>query len=249
MAHLKLACLAFCLTPVLAAAQSVSPISTDRPTYSDAVSLVPVGYWQFEAGSTANRIGGATTWTYGELLTRYGISSRLEWRISNVNWTHEPGQTSALQDPGVGFKYLLQTGSAKRPDLTAEMSTTIPVGGAPYSVDRPQGTAKLLWNQQIDANTTISGNFVVSDLGQTGSRFTQWAQSAYLTRGLNPKLSLFGEVFRLEPTAYAADTRTFYDAGIEYLINNNLQLDARFGAGFDPQTNGRSVGVGISYRY
>ena len=237
------------LAPIFARAQSIAPISTDRPTFSDGVSLVPVNYWQFEAGSTANRTNGATTWTYGELLSRYGLSNRLELRLVNVTWTHEAGQTRSFQDPSVGFKYLLQVGSAKRPDLSAELSTTIPAGGSPFTVNREQITAKLIWNQQIDQSTTISGNFNISDLGPSGSHFTQWAQSAFLTRTINPKISFFGEAFWIEPTSYASTTGTFYDLGVEYLLNNNLQLDARFGAGFDPQTNGRSVGLGISYRY
>jgi len=239
----------FAQTPAPPSAPTLPSIATDRPTFSDCAFLVPTGHWQFEAGTTANTISGSTSNTYGELITRYGISSRIEFRIANVTWTHAPGESDGLQDPQAGFKFWLQTGSSKRPDLAAEVVTTIPVGGSSFTVNRSQPTAKLLWNQQVDANTSIAGNFVASDLGPTGSRFTQYAASTFLTRTLTLKLSLFGEVFRVDPYTYAGSSASFYDAGVTYLINDNLQLDARFGAGFDPQTNGRTVGAGISYRY
>ena len=240
---------AFSVVPVVAAAQSISPISTDRPTFSDGASLVPTGYIQLESGSTANRTAGSTTYTYGELITRYGLSNRVELRLTNLTWTHIPGQTDGLQDPSIGFKFWIQTGSLKRPDLSAEISSTVPIGGSQFRVSRTQPTAKLIWNQQIDSNTAITGNFIVSDLGPNGGRYTQWAESVFLSRALTPKLGLFAEVYRIDPNSYAESGGSFYDAGLTYLITNNVQVDARFGAGFDAQTNGRTFGAGISYRF
>lgn len=235
--------------PTLACSQSAFPISTDRPSFSDGNLVVPPGHPQIEAGVTITTVQGSASTTCGELLGRIALSKRLELRLSNVTWTHVHGVGDGFQDPSIGLKFRLQDGSLKRLDLAGEIQSTVPVGGTNFRVERPQPTAKLLWYQQVNSADQVGGNFVVSDLGGSGARFTQWAESLYLSHTVNSKASLFAEVFRIDPISLGASASDFYDAGVTYLLSQRTQVDARLGAGFNPHRDGQWAGAGVAYRF
>ena len=45
------------------------------------------------------------------------------------------------------------------------------------------------------------------------------------------------------------DSEHYLDGGVTYLINMNLQLDARIGLGLNDDAAEFFVGAGVSYRY
>ena len=67
----------------------------------------------------------------------------------------------------------------------------------------------------------------------------------YHTVGITDKLSVYGEVYADFPVNDKANHSC--DAGLIYLIKNNLQIDATIGTGF---TDNQDIllGAGVSYR-
>ncbi|MHB8637939.1 MAG: transporter [Fimbriimonadaceae bacterium] len=243
------------LAPGLAFAQtSAYPISTDRPSFSDAASLVPVGHPQVETGFTYTGFSAGHTVTVGEALFRYAVACRFELRVSNVTdqFVQLGGSASGLVDPAAGFKYKLvdgvYTGHNRRPDVTLVGQTSLPGGAPAFRVDRAQPTGLVAWAYNLDSSTTVGGNFVASDLGAARARFTQYAASLYASRGITSAVTLFGEVYGLFPEAAGGSSALFGDAGAAYLLNVRTQLDFRVGAGFNAGRDGMWVGAGVSYR-
>lgn len=241
--------------PPAQTASSAFPISTDRPSFSDASSLVPVGHPQLETGFTYTFFKGSHVLTIGEGLFRYAVADRFELRLSNGTFQSvtQGGTVSGFVDPSIGFKYRfvdgVYTGRNRRPELTLVAQTTLPGGATVFRVNRSQPTGIVAWSYAVDSATTFGGNLVASDLGPTGGRFTQYAASLYAARTLNPTTSVFWEVYGLAPEVAAGPNAGFTDAGVEYLLNQRTQLDFRVGTGFNSGRDGTWFGAGISYRF
>ena len=236
-------------------ASSGFPIATDRPSFSDASSLVPVGHPQLEIGLTYTSLSGSHVLTVGEGLFRYAVADRFELRLSNGTYQSvtQGGTVSGLVDPSIGFKYRfvdgVYTGRNRRPEVTLVAQTTLPGGATVFRVNRSQPTGILAWSYALDSATTVGGNLVASDLGPTGARFTQYAASLYASRTLTSTTSVFWEVYGLAPEVAAGPNAGFTDAGVEYLLNQRTQLDFRIGTGFNSSRDGVWIGAGISYRF
>lgn len=230
-------------------AQDGFPISTDRPSFSDGTLIVPKGRWQIEAGYTFNDVNGTRFETFGELLLRFHLSDRAEFRLSNVTFGRS-SDIDGLLDPILGVKIKLQNGTTgKSPDLAFILQSTVPAGDRAFRIDRAQPTAKLAFYQQTDATTGFGGNLIASDLGIDSGRFTQYAASLYLAKALNSKKSAFAEIYRLMPLSDGGPDANFADAGVTYLLNPRTQVDFRLGTGFDQKRDGWFFGFGLSYRF
>ncbi|MEP6727383.1 MAG: hypothetical protein ABJC98_16310, partial [Bacteroidota bacterium] len=63
-------------------AQEMERMETDRPDQTESPFIVPVKWVQFEMGFNFEKNGpGAHTFVYPTLLSKYGISKRLEFRL------------------------------------------------------------------------------------------------------------------------------------------------------------------------
>lgn len=232
-----------------ALAQDGLPITTDRPSFSDGTLIVPKGRWQIEAGYTFNDVNGSRFETYGELLFRFHLSDRAEFRLSNVSLGRS-SDADGILDPILGVKLKLQNGvTGQSPDLVLILQSTAPAGDRAFRVDRAQPTVKLAFFQQADATTGIGGNLIASDLGIDSGQFTQYAVSVYLAKTLNAKTSAFLEVYRLMPLSDGGPDANFADAGVAYLVNPRTQVDFRLGTGFDQERGGWFFGLGVAYRF
>ena len=231
---------------ILVAAATTSQaqtISTDRPSFSDGTLIVPKGHWQLESGATWNRVSGANSSTIGEFLLRFPTSDRFELRLLNLSLATPANQ---WLDPLLGFKLKLVNG---QPDLALVVQSTVPTGGTAFRADRWQPTVKLAWYRQSDPKTGFGGNFIASDLGPNGARFTQWAASLYVSRTLDDLTGCFAEVYGLAPLSSGGPNAGFFDLGLTRLLNPSTQVDLRFGSGFNVSRDGWFVGAGVGVRF
>ncbi len=239
------------MLPLTAAshAQDGFPISTDRPSFSDGTGIVPHGRVQIESGYTWTRVGGREVQSIGELLLRIPLTSRVEFRFSNVNWLRGGG-SDGWADPSLGVKVRLQDGvTGKRPDLVLVVQSTVPAGSRGIRVARSQPTLKIAGYQQLDAANGWGWNVVYSHLGASVATFDQWAFSAFWAKSFSSRAGGFAEVYHVTPVSAGGSQATFADLGITYLVNPATQLDLRVGSGFHQRRDGWFAGAGISYRF
>lgn len=228
------------------------PIVVDRPSFTDATSIMPKGRFQLEGGYTFLKINKSETQTIGELLLRIPLQDNLELRLFNVGYASANvagGGGTGLVDPSVGLRYRIKSGvPGKSQDIALVAQTTIAAGSSDWRVKRSQPTVKVAGYYQIDPMNGIGWNVVYSDLGTKGSRFAQWALSGCWSRVVNTKTGAFLEVYRVMPTGKRGPEATFSDAGLTYLINKATQVDFRFGTGFNQKRDGWFLGAGIAIR-
>jgi hypothetical protein len=266
---MALACCALCVacsavaqtpqTPPAPQAQDSDPnfpISTDRPSFTDGTTTVPVGHPQIEAGITNTSLQGTRTTTYGETTYRQALSSDFELRLLNLTYAVFTGggpQQTGLLDPSIGFKWRFQngvyTGKFRRPELGVELVTSVPVGSAAFRTNTFQPSARLLMQYNTDANTQWFGNVIVSSFGAGSNEFIQYAVSGGVSYSINPRLGAYVEGYALMPEVRVGPTGSFADAGFTYLLNKRTQVDVRYGTGFNQRRDGSFVGAGFAYRF
>lgn len=241
----------FALAAISANAIAQDTISTDRPSFSDGTSIVPKGRWQIEAGYTNTKFDGSRFETFGETMFRFPVSDRFEIRLFNLTYGRATGggTTEGWQDPAVGFKYKLVSGALHKAEWTLVGLTTVPAGSREFRQDKTQPTVKLAGYLQLDATTGVGWNLVASSLAAGDTRFGQYAVSGYVSKALNAKAAVFGELYSVMPTTKDGPDASFADAGVTYLLNKNTQVDFRVGTGFNSGRDGSWFGFGIAYRF
>jgi len=230
---------------------SVPPISTDRPSFSDGTAIVPKGRWQIEAGYTNTKFDGSRLETFGEAMFRFPVSDRLEIRLLNFTYGRATGggTVEGWQDPSIGFKYKLVNGSLHKAEWTLVGLSTVPAGSREFRQKQTQPTVKLAGYLQLDATTGVGWNVVASSLVADDTRFGQYSVSGYVSKTLSDRTSVFGEIYRIMPEAKDGPDANFADAGVAYLLGKDTQIDFRLGTGFDSGRDGAWFGFGIAHRF
>ena len=240
------------------------PVVADRPGYTDTPTALPARAVQVEAGVTDDQTGDdferTTTVTAGEVLARVGLGARTELRLFGNSYDFRSGGGSptvrGLEDFKFGAKVNLRAQPDSvhswAPNVALLAATTSPTGAAAFSAGVAQAEVKLAtsWTTaspfSLYTNVAYSGTY--TDFTRQGKG---WASAAGWW-ALNPRLSLFGEgyIFDLAGDQNGSFGGGDVDAGVTYLVNDRLQLDARVGHGVLSLASGeRFIGVGIARRW
>ncbi len=234
--------------PTIAAAQGRSPISTDRPGFSDGSFVVPDRVWQIETGFFRTYVGGQPTTSVGDLVLRRGLGSRAELRILGLTYGYAPGNLTGFLDPSIGFKFRLQEATGKRGEITFIGSSTFPVGASPLRANIWNLTAKIAWSTPIGADT-LGGNFAIAQQGAGAQRFAQGAVSLTYSHSLSAPTSLTAEAWVVDHVGRGLGTGSYCSLAVTQLLNLNTQLDLRLGTGLNQGRDGWFLQGGVSFRF
>jgi hypothetical protein len=247
------------------AAQDLSglkgPIEPDRPDFTNGPGLVAPGHLQVEGGYTFTRTGPERESSLGEILLRYAFDDRWEARLglNSYDWisTGVPGERriSGFEDPFVEVKVRLNDAEAEHrshgvPAMGLLLQTTVPVGARALTGDVWQPTATLALGWELSPSWSLDGNLGYSYAADGDRRrFGQTFASLSAGFSINDKLGGFLEAYVLSKESADGSATHYADAGLSWLLSNDLALDVRVGAGFDrPRPNG-FAGLGASVRF
>ena len=232
------------------------PLITDRPDATEASSAVGKGVLQIETGSFYESFEEdyikSETFTYNTTLIRYGLLDNLELR---VGWDFTEGKTkingNTLNNVTSGFSPLLlgvKVDIAEENGLMPEIALighVFPLFTA--STDyRPESTAidfRFSMSHTLSEKSSLGYN-----LGAEWGNDSPEAAAIYtLAYGysISDKFGAYAELYGDFPEDNKANH--YWDAGLTYLISNDLQLDAYAGTSI---TKGQDLllGFGLSYR-
>lgn len=245
------------------------PLVTDRPDFTESTETVPAGHVQLEAGYTFtyDREGAdrSREHTAPEWLVRVGLVENLELRIgwdgyswmenrfevatksgrraTRDDWTQGAGDLSL----GIKYKFIEQDGWI--PHLGVIGAMTVPSGSAGVSSGDVDPEFVLLWAYDVTDALAIAGNVGLAAITEDGERFLQ--TSASLTAGfaVTRRLGAFVEYFGFYPNAEGADCAHNLSGGLTYLLDDNVQIDWRLGAGLNEEADDFFTGVGFAWRF
>jgi hypothetical protein len=232
------------------------PIVTDRPDFTESTETVPAGMVQAEGGFTYARRGPERERSIGELLVRVGAGRRSELRLDLGSYTVSSAAGEAvrgIEDAGLGAKVKLlegpdQPGSA-RPALSLLLGTSLPTGARAVREDALQPGAKLAAKWDLAERLSLGANLDYAWASEDGRRFGQTAASASLGYTLSERIGSYLEGFAFAPESRGGSTLGYANGGFTYLVNDDLQLDARGGVRPGAAGHDYFLGTGIARRW
>lgn len=224
---------------------------TDRPDQTESPNAVPVKYFQVETGFQFEKFELGSfefeEYTYNTTLLRYGLFKNFELRLG-ANLVNLEGKYLAPQsDPSTGLspilfgaKYELIDENGWIPKIGIMGTAFIPIGGN-YGSGELETELRLAFSHTLSEKSGLSYNLGANIGNNADSVFFYTLSYGYNV--IDP-LTLYAEVYA---TILDADFSHNWNAGLTYLLSNNVQLDAYAGTGINTNQN-LLLGAGLSFR-
>ncbi len=242
--------------PASAAPDDIDVLITDRPDFTESAQAVPQGRVQVEAGATFERAGGVRAATFGETLLRIGTGRASELRVGVPSYVsiRDGSRSSGLDDGSLGAKFALAPGSGmgfRRPALAVIVGTSVPGGARRVAARTFAPEIKLVVAVDLNERFSFATNLGVARPTDSTARFTQFVATASFAYGVSPKVGAFLEGFAFSKTDSTGNAAQFVNTGLTYLVNPDLQFDARIGTGVGNNVGGPDYfyGIGVSRRF
>jgi len=233
-------------------------INTDRPGEgTDSPVLLPVGAVQLENGLFYQSDRTAADVSNKMLilptgLVRLGILKHLEFRvgygfIDQEITGHQEGFSAAGFDAfSMGAKIFISEQNGLLPQLALITSFTLPETGAEtFQSSYLAPTIRLLSGHGVNDWLTITTNFDVNWDQELTEAIIGYAISFDLS--FTEKIGGFAEFYGYLPESSASEH--LFNAGLVYLLNNDLQLDTSAGFAFSEEAPDYFLSLGLSYRF
>ncbi|GAA4890506.1 hypothetical protein GCM10023311_13410 [Flaviramulus aquimarinus] len=235
---------------------NLGALVTDRPDATEASSTVGKGILQFETGGLYETFDTNNmtfeNYTFNTMLIRYGILDNLELRlgwdfvegVTTVNGNKLDNVTSGLSPLLLGMKIDIAEENGAMPEI-ALIGHVFPVfsASADYRREYTAVDFRLSLSHTLSDNSSLGYNIGA----QWGDDSAEAAAIYTLAYGYSftDKIGMYAELYGDLPEDSSANH--YWDAGITYLVNNDLQLDTYFGTSI---TEGQDLllGLGFSYR-
>ena len=234
----------------------ISPLVTDRPDATEASSTVGKGVLQFETGGLYESFEDNNikfeNYTYNTMLIRYGILDNLELRlgwdfvegVTSINDNRLDNIMSGLSPLLLGMKIDIAEENGAFPEI-ALIGHVFPVFSA--SADyRPEYTGvdfRFSLSHTLSEKSSLGYN-IGAEWGNDSPEAAAIYTIAY-GYSFSDAFGMYAELYGDFPEDNSANH--YWDAGMTYLVNNDLQLDAYVGTSI---TEGQDLllGLGLSYR-
>jgi len=237
---------------------TLPPIDTDRPAFTDGTHTVARGRWQVETGYTyqqARGAGAGHVQSFPEALLRVGVNDRIELRIGETFISHrpDPDATSGRgwDDAYVGTKVNLGSSHGGVPAVAFELQARLPTGAQVVSGNSanrvlPGAAVLLAWESSSPWVVGMEG-LVARSADQGAQVFASISVQYSATR----RAQLYGEYVMMQPigAGLAVLPEHSASAGLLVLLANDIQADARVGAGLNHAADRYSFGFGLSFRH
>lgn len=230
-------------------AQTLDPISTDRPDQTEAPSITPVNYLQAEAGFNYERIdAGNEVFVYPTLLTKFGITNRFELRLITEQATFRNAadqQQYGVLPVQVGFKSNLVSQKGVVPEISFIGHLVLPaMGSREFRTDFYATNFRFVLRHDLNDRLSVSYNAGAEwDGFSPAPTFIYTFATAYQ---FTDRLGMYVEAFGFAPQERVANHQA--DAGFTWLINNDVQLDISAGTALTENAPDYYAALGFSFR-
>ncbi len=233
------------------------PMVTDRPDTTESARVVPVGRFQLESGvSWETQEDGVESVAVGEVLLRWSWRERLELRLGLPSWERVSGSRTPVQgfgDPEVGVKVELfragKSGALRGFDGAILLGTTVPTGEELVSSGSWQPVGILLAAWDLGGGRSLGMNAGWERLQDGSERFLRNWFTAVFGFELGAKTGGFLEIVRSDPEDLAGQKTIVLQAGLTYLLREDLQVDFRVARRATSQGPDLGVGIGFSAHF
>lgn len=233
--------------PAAAQAQNQSPdlINPDRPGIADGSKVIAPGQLQLETGFQYERHD--VDFVFVPTLVRVGALKRLEFRVEGNTLTHANGETG-FAPISIGAKLALVQ-SDNGPTLGI-IVRGFPASGTSQFKDRHftsdvRFAADIPLGEKFSLNPNAGGARYESD----GHVYTAGVFALTFNYQPTERLNPFLDIGYLSSTGAGTGASVTLDAGIAWIIGDNVQLDVSVGQGLNGDAPRPLIGGGFSIRF
>ena len=237
--------------PVLLKAQYSETISTDRPGQAIGTTGVGKSVVQVQTGLNTNWININDNYKSRTLLSntvvRFGLLEWLElngafnWQDDKVEMGAESTNVSGVSSTEIGTRMNILGNKGAVPAIGFQASLLLKAQSADYKRDKLGSKFMVTTGNSI--NDWLS---VATNLGITWDGNGNDPQSLYVLNfgfAITDKIGAIAEVY-----GSFNEFDANYDAGISYLVSNNVLLDLTAGWQGDSDVSNWFIDAGISFR-
>lgn len=244
--------------------RSSRPLETDRNAFTPATTVVGRGLTVIESSYSFidNRGTIPDTSSLPELLTRFGVTDRLELRLGWNFETGGGGGISGSDAPGIGeetsqrteesrllygFKAQITEQEGWKPESVVIVQAQTPSSG-PNTATQLILTSACGW--KLTEIWRLDCSFRYADSSKEHDRFNQWAPSAVLRGELTERLEMHAEYFGIFSNGLENNLAASYlGPGLHYSITEDFEISSRLGWGVTPDAANCFVNFGGGYRF
>lgn len=232
------------------------PLVTDRPDVTESASTIAPGFIQVETGGFYESFEKDNikyeTYTYNTTLVRLGLLDNLELRIgsnftegrTSINGTTLNDVTSGFSPLLLGTKIAISEEDGWKPQVAFLGHLYLPfAAGNDYKPETTGVDFIFAFAHTLCEKSSLSYN--LGARWEDGSPEASYLYSLSYGYSISNKFGTYLELYGSLPENNKADH--LWDAGITYLISNNVQLDISVGTSF---TEGQDIllSTGVSFR-
>jgi len=234
--------------PPIVSADAIQP---DRPGFSTGTYTVEPGFTQLELGfqsSYGNNAGDPDTFTAPLINVRVSLNSTTELNILLDGWSWErtgSNTVTSTSDMLVGAKHRLLT--ADKYNLSLLGFVSLPTGN---SADSGYFTPfiGLLWDYELTTSVGAFGTLQFVSFVEAGERSNNFQPAIGLSFSHTNTISTYVEYYRDISLNLKTSDADMFDAGITYLLTNDIQLDFNFGISLD-NVSDDFIAAGFAIRF
>jgi hypothetical protein len=230
-------------------AQDISPIATDRPDQTEASYLTPKGWLQIETGALIdNQNENIADIIYNTTLIRYGLADNFELRLlqdylgTSVNNTI---MNKGFSPFGFGAKIGIVNEHGWIPETALIGHLFLKTGHKAHKANSINPEFRFSFAHTLPNEFALSYNLGAEWDGNNTDATAIYTLS--IARSVIGNCSAFVELYGFLPENTAADHR--FDAGVTYLIGNDLQFDFSVGIGLNDVAPDNFISLGVSWRF
>jgi hypothetical protein len=229
-------------------AQDIEPIEPDRPDQTESPIIIPVKYFQMENGfAYLYNDKQNKAYTYPSTLMKYGIAKFIDLRVITGLVTTRSGNENAtgIVPLTIGFKlnFLKEKGVIPQTAFLAHLSFPT-LASAKYKATYYAPSFKFAMQHTLSKKVSLGYNLGALWNGALTTPIFLYTLTAGVS--LTEKLGSFIEVYGFAPKHEAAQHNI--DAGLSFLVNNNISLDISGGYRLTPNAPEYFVAFGFSFR-
>lgn len=226
---------------------SAQEMQTDRPNETQSPNAVMPHHLQVESGFSFEKEDDEKTFEVPEVVLRYGIFKNAELRITSaLKTTNEENHTYGIEPVWIGAKYhILDHKGAAIPDVGILARVSIPwMADNAYQEDKYSPELRLLAQHELSKSSHLGYNLGIHWLPDALQ--PEYVYTITADHSITQKFKLFIEVYGLTVPEHHADNSA--DAGILFLVTENLQLDLMAGTGIMHSPSKKFAEIGLSFR-
>jgi hypothetical protein len=242
---------------------STEEIETDRDSFTPATSLAGQQRWILESAySFIDNRRVYDTHSLPELLVRYGVTERMEWRFGTnyeIGGAGNPISANVADDlpdepmleEETNVSYGLKYGMTNQFGWLPKSSLLV-VGYTPVAGEQTKTNLGLVYvgGWTFANRWMLDGAMRYTTGGFEGDDFNVWSPSTVLKVPAGERWKTHVEYFGVFSQGRERETvQHFISPGAHYLIHRNLEIGSRFGWGIGEDSPNFFVNIGGGIRF